>query len=115
MNIMKEKNYLFCLLTFISLAMTYVGVSSCDDDDEYEMLLSNYTLFNCNNANIQFLNSKNQNKKKKNIGTLEKHSSVQLDTDADYFYITFTDENCQNHQTGKYLSNGTVHIETVIF
>ena len=78
------------------------------------MLLSNYTDYNWHNAYIQFINSNNQNKKKKNIGTLEKYSSVWVDIEADYFYITFTDENGNDHQTEKYLSNGTVQVKTVI-
>ncbi len=90
-------------------------LSSCDDDDYLnEMMLTNNTESNWHDASVNFMNSKNKVKKKKNIGTLEKYDWVYIQKEDDYFFVEFTDDDGVKHQTEKYLTNTTVSVHTVI-
>lgn len=102
--------------TFVLLAMMFVAFSftACTDDDYLnEMMLSNYTIYNWHDAYIQFMDSKNNYKKKKSIGTLEKTNHTYIQREEEYFFIEFKDDNGKQHTTEKYLCASTVRVETV--
>lgn len=114
------------------LAMMFVAfsITACSEDDPYvddkhnnddpqqslyvrEMMVSNLTIYNWHDAYIQFMDEKDNYKKKMSIGTVEKYDHTYVQREEDYFFIEFKDDNGKQHTTEKYLTATTVSVRTV--